>query len=434
MTNAHVVANGKYITVQKDGDEKPVIAKVKFIAHDSDLALLEVRDDSYFNDVKALEFGSIPKVREAVVTVGYPKGGEQISFTEGIVSRIGYRRYAHPGFDKHLLIQVDSAINSGNSGGPVMMADKVVGVAFQSYVNAENTGYIIPTPVINHFLDDIKDGDYDGHPYMNLHFIKGALENDGTKRYLGLKKDESGVFLGSISKASPVFEKLKKDDVLLSINNHRIGTDGKVELYGERVDYRVIYDLLQYGEEVQIKVLRDKKKIDVTFKVEKEGGYDPNNSFSLKPRYLVYGGIVFEALNRDLLKAWGKSWYYKAPSYLRYIHIYHDAMKELNSRKDIIVLVGFLPGKMHAWSSENEMAVLLKYNGKDVDSLENLKALLEAEKEKFSRFDFLYGITPLILPTQMMKEENELLLKKYNISQSYWFGSKNNDGATSNWR
>ena len=38
------------------------------------------------------------------------------------------------------------------------MADKVVGVAFQSYVNAENTGYIIPTPVIEHFLEDIKDG------------------------------------------------------------------------------------------------------------------------------------------------------------------------------------------------------------------------------------------------------------------------------------
>ena len=57
-------------------------------------------------------------------------------------------------------------------------------------------------------------------------------------------------------------------------------------------------------------------------------------------------------------------------------------MKELNNRKDIIVLVGFLPGKMHAWSSENEMAVLLKYNGKDVDSLENLKTLLEGEDEE----------------------------------------------------
>ena len=210
MTNAHVVANGKYITVQKDGDEKPVIARVKFIAHDSDLALLEVKDESYFKGVKELEFGSIPKLRESVVTVGYPKGGEQISFTEGIVSRVGYRRYAHPGYDKHLLIQVDSAINSGNSGGPVLQKDKVIGVAFQSYVNAENTGYIIPTPVIQHFLDDIKDGSYDGHPYMNLHFVKGATENEGTKSYLGISEDESGVLLGAMSDNAPYAKHLKK--------------------------------------------------------------------------------------------------------------------------------------------------------------------------------------------------------------------------------
>ena len=102
---------------------------------------------------------------------GYPKGGEQISFTE-VLSHVLDIVDMHIQVFKHLLIQVDSAINSGNSGGPVNMRDKVVGVAFQSY-NAENTGYIIPTPVINHFLDDIKDGQYDGHPKMNLHFIKG---------------------------------------------------------------------------------------------------------------------------------------------------------------------------------------------------------------------------------------------------------------------
>ena len=72
------------------------------------------------------------------------------------------------------------------------------------------------------------------------------------------------VFSSEVSKASPLFSKLKQNDVILSINGHNIGTDGKVELYDERVDYRVVYDLLQFGEEVNVKVLRDKKKIDVT--------------------------------------------------------------------------------------------------------------------------------------------------------------------------
>jgi S1-C subfamily serine protease len=56
-----------------------------------------------------------------------------------------------------LAIQIDAAINPGNSGGPVLnMHNKVVGVAFQSLQGADNIGYIIPTPVIQHFLEDVE--------------------------------------------------------------------------------------------------------------------------------------------------------------------------------------------------------------------------------------------------------------------------------------
>jgi S1-C subfamily serine protease len=51
---------------------------------------------------------------------------------------------------------VDAAINSGNSGGPVLLGDHVVGIAFQCLTSGENIGYIIPVPVINHFLQDLE--------------------------------------------------------------------------------------------------------------------------------------------------------------------------------------------------------------------------------------------------------------------------------------
>lgn len=61
------------------------------------------------------------------------------------------------------LPQVDAAINSGNSGGPVLMGDHVVGIAFQCLTSGENIGYIIPVPVINHFLEDLeRNGRYTG--------------------------------------------------------------------------------------------------------------------------------------------------------------------------------------------------------------------------------------------------------------------------------
>lgn len=52
LTNAHVVANGSFIQVQRHGDAKKFRARVKFISHDADLALLTVDDDNFFNDTR----------------------------------------------------------------------------------------------------------------------------------------------------------------------------------------------------------------------------------------------------------------------------------------------------------------------------------------------------------------------------------------------
>lgn len=60
------------------------------------------------------------------------------------------------------VFQIDAAINSGNSGGPAFNdKGKCVGIAFQSlkHEDAENIGYVIPTPVIVHFIQDYEKHD-----------------------------------------------------------------------------------------------------------------------------------------------------------------------------------------------------------------------------------------------------------------------------------
>jgi S1-C subfamily serine protease len=71
-----------------------------------------------------------------------PAGGDNISVTGGVVSRVEPTRYVH-GAAHLMAIQIDAAINPGNSGGPALMEDKVVGVAFQNLANAENIGYVV---------------------------------------------------------------------------------------------------------------------------------------------------------------------------------------------------------------------------------------------------------------------------------------------------
>src|SRR5438309_3590673 len=158
MTNAHVVSWAKQILVHRYQDPRPYLARVKFIAHDCDLALLEVEDESFFNGLEPLRFGDLPKVRSTVVTHGYPAGGEQISYTRGVVSRIELQNYVHSGNRAFLTVQTDAAINHGNSGGPAVQDDLVGGVAVPGLPGRADTAFCIPPPVIQHFLKAIQDG------------------------------------------------------------------------------------------------------------------------------------------------------------------------------------------------------------------------------------------------------------------------------------
>ena len=148
LTNAHVVSDNRRLLVTRRGSSRKHVARVRHIAHDCDLALIELQDFEPFERLPYLDIGGMPTLESRVSAIGYPVGGERLSVTQGVVSRIDFSNYSHSRADSHLVIQIDAAINPGNSGGPVVQDGKVVGVAFQGNTQADNVGYIIPTPVV----------------------------------------------------------------------------------------------------------------------------------------------------------------------------------------------------------------------------------------------------------------------------------------------
>ncbi|GFH10825.1 PDZ_3 domain-containing protein [Haematococcus lacustris] len=154
LTNAHAVANQVQVQLRKHGNAKKFTAKVLSVGHECDIAMLTVEDEEFWTGVEALDIGGLPGMQESVSVVGYPTGGDNVCVTKGVVSRIDRQQYSH-GRTSLLALQIDAAINSGNSGGPVIKGDKVIGIAFQCLTQGENIGYVIPVPVIHHFLEDL---------------------------------------------------------------------------------------------------------------------------------------------------------------------------------------------------------------------------------------------------------------------------------------
>ena len=185
LTNAHSVEHHTQVKLKKRGDDKKYVARVLAIGVECDLALLTADDPSFFDGVAPVRFGRLPGLQDSVTVVGYPIGGVAISVTPGVVSRIEVTAYSH-GSSELLGLQIDAAINAGNSGGPAFNArGECVGVAFQSlkHDDAENIGYVIPSPVIVHFLQDYaRNGRYTGFPTLGLEWQK--LENPDMREYL----------------------------------------------------------------------------------------------------------------------------------------------------------------------------------------------------------------------------------------------------------
>ena len=236
LTNAHVVANETFIEVKRYGQTQRYEAKVEFISHQADLAILRVKDKIFFEGTKSLELGTLPEILQEITVYGFPMGGNSLSVSTGIVSRIEHNRYAHSR-EIFLAIQIDAAVNPGNSGGPAISDGKVVGVVMQQISKSQNIGYLVPTEIIKHFLNDIKDGKYDGFAHIGIGTQK--MQNAALRSVYKMSDEITGVMLMDISEKSSAFGILKEDDILLSIDGHRIENDGTVELILE-----IVVDLL----------------------------------------------------------------------------------------------------------------------------------------------------------------------------------------------
>ena len=88
LTNAHVVSDQKNIQVQPYGSPNRYNARVLYVSHEADLAILTVEDKQFFSGRGYLEIGDLPETLQEVFVYGYPTGGDSLSITKGILSRV----------------------------------------------------------------------------------------------------------------------------------------------------------------------------------------------------------------------------------------------------------------------------------------------------------------------------------------------------------
>lgn len=415
LTNAHNIANATFVTVRKLSDDSLFEAEVSAVNHECDLALLKVRDEAFFSDIDALDIGMTPKVQTEVQVAGYPIGGEGLSITQGIISRIEETPYAHS--SKTLLTaQLDAAINPGNSGGPVLFQNKIIGMAFQGLQRQQNIGYMIPTEIIEHFLTDLENGKIDGFASMVFRYL--SLENPDARRYLKMQPGQTGVLVFKIEKAAPKGY-LKPNDVLLAIDGYKIANNGNIRM--GKQEPRSLLSVLrskQIGETVTFDILRDGNAMKIAMPASKLDRLCPSKLHDTIPSYFIIGGLVFTQLTGNLLDELINEYSYFRPS-KEELEI-TSSLRPFLSRnqekpgEEVILLHSVLGDEVNIGLSDYKMMVLTKTNDKPVHNLSELVKTVDSCRSGFITFTMSDG-TPLTLDIKRLREANPRILTRYRI-------------------
>ena len=415
LTNAHNIADQRYVEVKKQNDATRYPASVAFAGHDCDLAILTVDDPTFFDGTVPLALGPLPEVTSTVATYGFPMGGTQISVTRGVVSRIQMDSYSHTGGDQHLVIQTDAAINPGNSGGPVIQDGAVVGVAFQGLRQADNIGYMIPTTVMRHFLTDIEDGHYDGFGSLGLSFYPG-LHNPAYKQWLGVPDDVSGVVtLGTLMHSS-VEDKLQDQDVVVAVDGYDIDNDGMIWMHGLQVHMSEAIEQKQIGQTMELVFYRSgqRQSVEVTVQLNR-GILDYARTYDTAPPYVNIAGLTFVPVSRNLLETWGGGWVSSIPTYLRYLVEFSQEMTDNRDRKEFIILSDIADDPVNAYCGAFHNKVIESINGRAINSLADILDVWNTVGTEYLVMRFTGASAPLVLENRRAHERQDTIMTTYQI-------------------
>ena len=249
LTCYHVVQNSLNIVVETlnmKGETFNNKANIKYIFPDDDLAVIEVEDKNIIYNVFNYNILNNKINNLEVNTVGFPLDSSTLKINKGVIS--GYQ-------DSY--IQTDSTLNSGNSGGPLLYNNEVIGINQSKLIGeASNTGFAVP---IFRFLIlyMLKKND------LKLVNHKPSLLFSYQKNKQKFNNFDYGVRISEIHEKSVLHKyNIKVDDIILEVNGNKINSDGKIRFnfFPEKINLSELKYWFTSGDEIILTIYSNEKK------------------------------------------------------------------------------------------------------------------------------------------------------------------------------
>jgi PDZ domain len=345
--------------------------------------------------------------------------GDGVS-TEVDVLRVNVDQYFLPS-SNFLVYQIKGSLQARVNSFtlPVVQNGKLAGLLL-SYNSKEQTANILPMPIIEAFLVDVADGDYQGFPMLGVGIAQTLDEQ--LRAFSGISSEDGGIFVRKIAKGSSADHGgIEIGDVILNINGKPIDARGNYTdpTYGKLSFNHLVGGNAKVGSIVKIELIREGKLKTLEFPLKRQDAteylIDPY-MFDRGPKFIILGGLIFQELTTPYLQSWGESWTERAPFKLVYAN--SNPEKYENEGKEKLVFLSNViktPSSL-GYEGINSVAIT-KVNGKSVSNIKELSDLLNhVPEDGIHKIEFDDFPKIIFVRDDISREINKQLLQ-YGIGQ-----------------
>jgi hypothetical protein len=415
LTTAWTVSDAAFIKVRRYAQNEFIPAGVKVVDYECNLAVLELEKDAAAEPLVPIKFHADYNEGNQLTCYWLSSGGH-LTTGRGFLDRAQVRK-STVSYANFLNYIVSNTSRETNRGQVYCDGDKAVGIACW---HDDNEAGLISAVTINKFLTQAARDEYKG--FGAVGFATENLLDPAMRSFLKMPADlKHGVYVNKVYNLGTGIDVLKKNDVILSIDDQTLNPYGRY-LHPEfdRISFHHLITNHQADDTVKFEIWRDgtEQTIEVKAKNFKaEQMLVPYYEYDSAPEYIVTGGFVLQQLTRDYLQMWGDEFAGKVPPHL--YHYYHDmTFKPTDERKSIVILSYVLPHDINLGYQGLGRVVVSKFNGMTISDMSDiLKAKKLNPDSKFDVIEFEMDYPTVVIDRSELAEADITIAARYGIRQ-----------------
>ncbi len=406
--------SGQYLCrIRKGGQSRHFTAQLLWIDYHTNIALLEVEDPSFWNDMRPVKLASKLPLRGDLQIYRWRSGRIESRAAEIIRLYIGSSKTS---YIRHLSLAVSSEISAAGWAEVVIDKNRLIGLTSSG---SDNRLTILPAPFIKNVLAAREGPNPPGAAFFDFDWMDG--KNPALVRSKGFPKLGEGVVITEIGKRGLSKNTLRTGDILYEIDGFSIDNDGKYidPDYG-RLSMNGLATRSHFAEQsVTMKVWRDGTETSIDYKLPQadfEKSVIPEQCFDRAPEYLITGGLVFQPLTGPLMRSLGQE--------TSLLLDYYEEAPPIGDRGGLIVLSMVLPDDYNRGYESARLLVVDQINEQKIESLEEVEAALQNPIDGYHRILFMpdEALVHMVLDADELEAATQRILERYRIPEPSFLG------------